>query len=83
MQPSRSPGLDEFDEMNSLHIVSSTAGFETVVGLDFAPDRLLYALELSDAPGSPASGNGKLARVRHDGTIESAADGLAVPTAMT
>jgi hypothetical protein len=38
---------------------------------------------VSAAPGFPAPGNGKLARVRHDGAIENVADGLAVPTMMT
>jgi glucose/arabinose dehydrogenase len=77
------PGLDEFDEVNSLHIVSSKAGFETIVGLDFGPDGLLYVLELSAAPGNPTPGAGKVVRVKHDGDIEDVATGLAVPTAMT
>jgi sugar lactone lactonase YvrE len=40
-------------------------------------------LELSDAAGFPAPGNGKVVRVRYDGTIEDVATGLSVPTAMT
>ncbi len=77
------PGLDEFDEVNSLHIVSSKAGFETIVGLDFGPDGLLYVLELSAAPGNPTPGAGKVVRVKHDGDIEDVATGLVVPTGMT
>lgn len=66
-----------------MHIVSSKAGFTTVVGTEFGPDGLLYVLELSDAPGNPAPGNGKVVRVQHDGTIEAVATGLSVPSAMT
>jgi hypothetical protein len=75
------PGLQ--DEGGTLHVVSSKAGFTTVVGTEFGPDGLLYVLELSDAPGNPGPGNGKVVRVRHDGTIEDVATGLSVPTAMT
>jgi glucose/arabinose dehydrogenase len=75
------PGLQE--EGGTLHVVSSKAGFTTVVGTEFGPDGLLYVLELSDAPGNPGPGNGKVVRVRHDGTIEDVATGLSVPTAMT
>ena len=67
----------------SLHIIASKAGFTTVVGAEFGPDGLLYVLELSDAAGFPAPGNGKVVRVRYDGTIEDVATGLSVPTAMT
>ena len=59
------------------------AGFTTVVGVDFGPDGLLYALELSDAAGYPAAGNGKVVRVLHSGEIEDVVTGLAVPTGMT
>ena len=67
----------------SLHIIASKAGFTTVVGTEFGPDGLLYVLEMSDAAGYPAPGNGKVVRVRYDGTIEDVATGLSVPTAMT
>ena len=40
-------------------------------------------MELSDAAGFPAPGNGKVVRVKYDGTIEDVATGLSVPTAMT
>ncbi len=69
--------------LRSLHIVASMAGFTTVVGTEFGPDGLLYVLELSDAAGFPAPGNGKVVRIRYDGTIEDVATGLSVPTAMT
>ncbi len=77
------PGLDEFDDSNRLHVGSSKAGFETIVGLDFGPDGLLYVLELSAAPGNPTPGAGKVVRVRHSGDIEDVATGLVVPTGMT
>jgi hypothetical protein len=75
------PGLQ--DQGGSLHIVGSKAGFTTVVGTEFGPDGLLYVLELSDAPGNPAPGNGKVVRVRANGNIENVATGLSVPTGMT
>jgi hypothetical protein len=75
------PGLE--DEGGSLHIVGSKAGFTTVVGTEFGPDGLLYVLELSDAPGNPAPGNGKVVRIRQSGAIEDVASGLSVPAAMT
>jgi hypothetical protein len=77
------PGLDDTGALNSLHILSSKAGFTTVVGVAFGPDGLLYVLELSDAAGYPTPGDGKVVRVNADGTIEVVATGLVVPTAMT
>jgi hypothetical protein len=64
-------------------IVSSKAGFTTVVAVDFGPDGLLYVLELSDGPGDPAPGLGKVVRVKHSGEIEEVVVGLVVPTGMT
>jgi glucose/arabinose dehydrogenase len=77
------PGLQDDTGIGKLHIVGSKAGFTTVVGTEFGPDGLLYVLELSAAPGNPAPGNGKVVRVRANGTIEVVAAGLSVPTAMT
>lgn len=77
------PGLDEFDNANRLHVASSKAGFETIVGLEFGPDGLLYVLEFSAAPGMPTPGAGKVVRVKRDGDIEDVTTGLVVPTAMT
>ena len=65
------------------HILSSKAGFTTIVSLAFGPDGLLYVLELSDAVGNPTPGKGKVVRVNADGSIEDIATGLSVPTGMT
>ena len=81
-------GWDEFDparvfHTTGYHIVNSKAGFTTVVAVDFGPDGLLYALELSDAAGFPTPGDGKVVRVNRNGDIEEMVTGLAVPTGMT
>jgi hypothetical protein len=65
------------------HIVSSKAGFTTVVAVDFGPDGLLYVLELSDHDGFPTPGFGKVVRVKRSGEIEEIVTGLSVPTGMT
>ena len=65
------------------HIVDSKAGFTTVVAVDFGRDGLLYALELSVAPGNPTPGTGKVVRVKRSGEIEEIITGLIVPTGMT
>jgi hypothetical protein len=72
-----------FSPGSGYHIVSSKAGFTTVVAVDFGPDGLLYALELSDAAGFPTLGAGKVVRVRHSGEIEDVVTQLNVPTGMT
>jgi hypothetical protein len=77
------PGFGDTGPLRSLHILSSKAGFTTVVGTAFGPDGLLYVLELSDAAGYPTPGDGKVVRVKADGDIEDVATGLVVPTAMT
>ena len=64
-------------------IVNSKAGFTTILALDFGPDGLLYALELSDAAGFPTLGAGKVVRVKHSGEIEDVITGLSVPAGMT
>jgi hypothetical protein len=80
---------EEFDSVPGLEpakgfrIVSSKAGFTTVVAVDFGPDGLLYALELSDGAGNPTPGLGKVVRVKRSGEIEEVVTGLAVPTGMT
>jgi sugar lactone lactonase YvrE len=63
-------------------IVSSKAGFTTVVAVDFGPDGLLYVLELSDQAGFPTPGFGKVVRVKRSGEIEEIVTGLSVPTGM-
>ena len=77
------PGFDDRGAPQSLHILSSKAGFTTVVGTAFGRDGLLYVLEFSDAAGYPTPGDGKVVRVKADGDIEDVATGLVVPTAMT
>jgi hypothetical protein len=72
-----------FGPRHGYHIVDSTAGFTTVVAVDFGPDGLLYALELSAAAGYPALGQGKVVRVKHSGEIEDVITGLNVPGGMT
>lgn len=59
------------------------SGFTTVVAVDFGPDGLIYALELSDQPGNPAPEVGKVLRVRSSGEIEDVVTGLSIPTGMT
>jgi len=76
------PGFAQ--DYNRVHIVDSKAGFTTVVAVAFGPeDGLLYVLELSDAPGYPTPGDGKVVRVLRNGQIEEVITGLAVPTGMT
>jgi hypothetical protein len=77
------PGLDDCDNFTSLGLVGSRAGFATVVAVDFGPDGLLYALELSPAAGFPAPGAGDVVRINRDGQIQQIATGLVVPTGMT
>jgi len=72
-----------FSPSHPWRIVGSKAGFTTVVAVDFGPDGLLYALELSDAAGFPGLGQGKVVRVGHSGAIEEVITGLNVPTGMT
>jgi hypothetical protein len=75
------PGLEP---ARGHRIVSSKAGFTTVVAVDFGPDGLLYVLELSDhAAAVPTAGFGKVVRVRRSGEIEEVVTGLTVPTGMT
>jgi hypothetical protein len=71
------------DELQKLRLSGSRAGFTTVVAVDFGPDGLLYALELSAATGFPTPGDGKVVRLNRAGDIEDVATGLSVPTGMT
>ena len=77
------PGFQCEDDWRQLSVLTSKAGFTTVVGTALGPDGLLYVLELSAAAGYPAPGNGKVVRVKANGDIEDVATGLAVPTGMT
>ena len=81
---------DDFDDVppglapaSGHRIVSSKAGFTTVVAVDFGPDGLLYVLELSDGAGFPTPGLGKVVRVLHSGAIEDVVTNLSVPAGMT
>jgi hypothetical protein len=76
-------GLGCGDELRKLRLTGSRAGFTTVVAVDFGPDGLLYALELSAATGLPTPGDGKVVRLSRSGDIEDVATGLSVPTGMT
>jgi hypothetical protein len=78
--PGFSGPLDSFFNWN---IVSSKAGFTTIVSMKVGPDGLLYVLELSDAAGFPTPGAGKVVRVTRSGAIQDVVTGLAVPTGMT
>ncbi len=76
------PGFD--NDRHGYRIIKSTAGFTTVVAVDFGPDGLLYVLELSDAAGpGPSPFAGKVVRVKRSGEIEDVVTGLFVPTGMT
>ena len=56
---------------------------EVVLATKFGNDGLLYVLELSDGPGNPTPGLGKVVRVTNSGEIEDVVTGLVVPTGMT
>ena len=82
--PNPLPGFEGRDQnYGRWKIVSSKAGFTTITGMKIGPDGLLYVLELSDAPGYPTPGKGKVVRVKHSGAIEDVVTGLTVPTGMT
>jgi hypothetical protein len=67
-----------------LRVTSSTSpGVATVVAMDWGPDGLLYMLELSNAPGFPTPGFGKVVRIKETGVAEDVITGLSVPTGMT
>jgi hypothetical protein len=78
------PGLNpDNGDWWQLKPISAKAGFATIVSTVFGPDGLLYILELSAADGYPTPGDGKVVRIRPNGTIEDVALGLSVPTGMT
>jgi hypothetical protein len=79
-----SPGSASVRKLTpSGHFKVWDAGLTTVVGLAFDHHDRLYVLELSDAPGFPNPGSGKLVRVSPSGQVEDIVTGLVVPTAMT
>ena len=78
------PGLETKPaDLNKFRVANSRAGFTTIVSLKLGPDGLLYALELSDAPGFPTPGSGKVVRLNRNGSIQEIVVGLTVPTGMT
>jgi sugar lactone lactonase YvrE len=54
-----------------------------VLGLAFDSRDRLYVLESSAAAGFPGPGNGAVVRVNANGSVETIASGLSVPTGMT
>jgi hypothetical protein len=70
-------------DMEKMRVSGSRAGFATVVAVDFGPDGMLYALELSPAVGYPTGGVGKVVRLTPQGVIQDVVTGLTVPTGMT
>ncbi len=64
--------------------ISATQGheFTTITGLAFDAQGRMYVEELSDAPGFPTPGAGKVVRVNTDGTIDDFVTGLVVPTGL-
>jgi hypothetical protein len=58
-------------------------GLTTVVGVAFDHRDRLYVLELSDAPGFPTPGAGKLLRIDPSGEVHEIVSGLVTPTALT
>jgi hypothetical protein len=77
------PGFSgPFDSFFNWNVVSSKAGFTTIVSMKIGPDGLLYVLELSDAAGFPTPGAGKVVRVTRSGNIQDVATGLLVPAGM-
>jgi len=82
--PNPLPGFGNlFGGFGQWNVVSSKAGFTTIVSMKIGPDGLLYVLELSDAAGFPTPGKGKVVRVKYSGEIEDVVTGLVVPTGMT
>ena len=74
---------DDCDNFTSLGLVGSRAGFATVVAVDFGPDGLLYALELSRLQVSPHRAQVMWCALTAMAAFEQIATGLVVPTGMT
>jgi hypothetical protein len=83
--PNPLPGFGApFGGFGQWNVVSSKAGFTTIVSMKIGRDGLLYVLELSDfAAQGPTPGKGKVVRVTRSGDIEDVVTGLTVPTGMT
>jgi hypothetical protein len=83
--PNPLPGFGNlFGGFGQWNIVSSKAGFTTIVSMKIGPDGLLYVLELSDfAANGPTPGKGKVVRVKRSGDLQDVVTGLSFPTGMT
>jgi hypothetical protein len=83
--PNPLPGFGNlFGGFGQWNIVSSKAGFTTIVSMKIGPDGLLYVLELSDfAADGPTPGMGKVIRVKRSGDLQEVVTGLSFPTGMT
>jgi hypothetical protein len=83
--PNPLPGFGNvFGGFGQWNVVSSKAGFTTIVSMKIGPDGLLYVLELSDfAADGPAPGMGKVVRVKRSGDLQDVVTGLSFPTGMT
>ena len=83
--PNPLPGFGNlFGGFGQWNIVSSKAGFTTIVSMKIGPDGLLYVLELSDfAAKGPTPGMGKVIRVKRSGDLQEVVTGLSFPTGMT
>ncbi|HTC75278.1 MAG TPA: ScyD/ScyE family protein [Edaphobacter sp.] len=83
--PNPLPGFGNlFGGFGQWNVVSSKAGFTTIVSMKIGPDGLLYVLELSDfAAKGPTPGMGKVIRVKRSGDLQEVVTGLSFPTGMT
>jgi hypothetical protein len=64
------------------YVIDYWEGFTTITDVRSDNEGRIYVLELSNAPGNPAPGNGRILRIT--GTkVEEIVSGLNVPTAMT
>lgn len=65
------------------HFELFAGSLTTILGLAFDASGRLYVLETSDAPGEPHPGAGDIVRINADGSRQTIASGLNLPTAMT
>ncbi len=78
------PGSSKiFKVTPSGQIQERETGLTTVVGLVFDNQDMMYALEMSTAPGDPTPGTGKIVRIHPSGQQETLVDTLFFPTGMT
>jgi hypothetical protein len=59
------------------------SGLTTMLGLAVDSRGRLYALEMSNAPGFPTPGASDIVRINANGSRQTIASGLELPTAMT